>query len=488
MAKRGKKGVGLVLVVCLPLLTLGVAAKLRQPDDPVLALATQGTSPVTGAADPGDIMATSTTSTTFLPTTSTTQARMSTTTINKPVSTTTVTANPQLTIRIAVPDQRPWPPPASDPYSSGPADRPGILWEEQPDGSGLHRLGPVAGPPIYTRDFTAVMTTQQRVRDDGQRSWVETTVFITTTETGHTSSRTIPERIDAPLWLADGEHFAWVGVRRPGEPETNPGDGNDRCAIAVAAISGPVERHYFPCPAHEQIDQIAPAPDGHTFAVVTSNFTGVDPTGHLFLWHLDQATARPAGPPDERVQLPHWSPDGRHLLYVTVPDASHATVNLFDVASAHSRTVHNCERWCTVEWHPDGRTFAVAGKGDGHLDVRIITAATLEQRVLFSSMVTDNRDDITFPEDSDWPVFRSGTGAWSPDGSRLLVRLIRGEGDPGARFPATARQLLAVTVADGHSIPLTDGVGPTWFLRRPRLILTSLLGIRADRLSLERRR
>jgi Tol biopolymer transport system component len=101
---------------------------------------------------------------------------------------------------------------------------------------------------------------------------------------------------------------------------------------------------------------------------------------------------------------PHWSPDGRTLLYADGP-----SLRLVGPAGGRGRLLYRGSgpyELCAAAWSPDGTSVAFARGSDGHLVV--VRVATGSTRVVAPLAVAST--------DAHSPGF-----AWSPDSRRLLV-------------------------------------------------------------------
>lgn len=246
------------------------------------------------------------------------------------------------------------------------------------------RLVGLAGP-VFSPDGKriALIRTDQDVKGDTPH-----TTLLSVDVAGGAPQALTHERegITQPQYSPDGSMVAYLAfdAKRKRQIEVVPAGGGSPRAVSAAARG---------------VQQFAWRPDGRALAYVTADdppaavsehhdffeignddylTRGTDPPAHLWLVGADGSGARrltsgtwSVAPPSAPAPVLSWSPDGKHLTFVRVPDthggdAYLSEIALLDVASGAVRALtdrHKLETFAAVS--PDGRRVAyLASRGD----------------------------------------------------------------------------------------------------------------------------
>jgi len=165
------------------------------------------------------------------------------------------------------------------------------------------------------------------------------------------------------------------------------------------------------------------SPDGTTIAFLRGNRGGDD---GMWLMNTDGDDPRQIMSGD--VHHVFWSPAGDRVYYGTAEE-----IRSLELDSGRVERVHTKKReWGMWSLSPDGETFAFHSRTDGILNVWTVPVG--------SSMATQ----LTFDEEG------MGFPAWSPDGKRLAVELLRGDSHVGV-VAATGGPVTQMTDEPGQS-------------------------------------
>ena len=212
-----------------------------------------------------------------------------------------------------------------------------------------------------------------------------------------------------------------------------------------------------------------------------SNDLGSDQTlSAIWLIDADGTDHRALVESDAQTHTPRWSPDGRHLAYVSSQDGR-SSLNVIEVDTRNNRVLTQLDTGLNnLAWSPDGKTLAWAAfviePGMDAADIGVTGrnsdwagAAEVETRLGYRFDGTGNippgRQHLFTIEVSGGEPVRltrddlgaSGDFAWSADGSAILFSADR-RTDAGNLAPDS--ELHRIALADGHITTLTARTGP----------------------------
>ena len=169
----------------------------------------------------------------------------------------------------------------------------------------------------------------------------------------------------------------------------------------------------------------------------------MDYDGHNIRWMTDSSSL---------VLAPHFSPDGRQLLYTSF-DSGFPQIRAMNVATVESRALTQGDSMAfSPRFSPDGRWVVFSLEQHGNTDIHIMDAATGAQRPLTQSSAID-----TSP-------------SFSPDGQRVVFESDR-SGSP---------QLYVVPVTGGEPTRISFGEGrygaPAWSPKGDMIAFAKQLG------------
>ena len=169
----------------------------------------------------------------------------------------------------------------------------------------------------------------------------------------------------------------------------------------------------------------------------------MDYDGHNIRWMTDSSSL---------VLAPHFSPNGRQLLYTSF-DSGFPQIRAMNVATVESRALTQGDSMAfSPRFSPDGRWVVFSLEQRGNTDIHIMDAATGAQRPLTQSSAID-----TSP-------------SFSPDGQRVVFESDR-SGSP---------QLYVVPVSGGEPTRISFGEGrygaPAWSPKGDMIAFAKQLG------------
>ncbi len=161
-----------------------------------------------------------------------------------------------------------------------------------------------------------------------------------------------------------------------------------------------------------------------------------------------------------------WSPDGRHVAFVTTDAQAQTQIAVADAGGRDLRILtHAHGPLDTPRWSPDGRRLAFlysegAPRQPGPLnplarDTGVLSSTIYEQRL---AVVSAEGGEPTLLGPADLNVYEYD---WSPDGSRFVVSAARGSGDDNWWIA----ELDVIEASDGALRVLSK---PQWQIASPR--------------------
>ncbi|BCX02395.1 MAG: hypothetical protein KatS3mg053_0333 [Candidatus Roseilinea sp.] len=152
-------------------------------------------------------------------------------------------------------------------------------------------------------------------------------------------------------------------------------------------------------------------------------------------------------------QSPHWSPDGRHMLFAAYTDGQDELV-LADASGKPLCTLESVEDSAYFAWSPNGKYVAILDTAPSPQGILVPAALTIYDLIAGTSKVVHDEASMFF---------------WSPDGEKLAVYSIvfdatitplgDGTGKLGAPLAQTrspALRIEIVDVASGAKIKVAD--------------------------------
>jgi Tol biopolymer transport system component len=260
------------------------------------------------------------------------------------------------------------------------------------------------------------------MRPDGSaRRWL---TRATCDDTGRTHAT-------AADWAPDGRRLLIEseGVYLPRQVAVMPPDGSRREHVPL----GLRPNRLAPGVGFPRIEALRPsfAPDGRRFVYTRSveRFSGI--VSDLWVARLDGSGHRRL----RRARSARWSPDGRHIAYVT----NNATLGIATISGERVRLL--ARQVGAVDWSPDGRQLVFTSYSDGDVgvdDVFVVGVDGGEPR------------QLTFT-----PHVAETSVAWAPSGRRFAFTQVRS-------FPSREQEQGSVWTMD------PDGGGLRQIYQQPR--------------------
>lgn len=213
-------------------------------------------------------------------------------------------------------------------------------------------------------------------------------------------------------------------------------------ACRAAEPSTPVTRALEALAAVHQLSEAAISPDGKRLIygdLVTAKRGGADVDASA-LWIVNardgsearRLSACPGSVCDEHSAA--WSPDGRHVVFVTTDPDGQAQIAVATVADGHIAVITRAHGPLdTPRFSPDGRQIAFlysvgAPKAPGPLnplprDAGVMAETYYEQRL---ALIPASGGEVRLLGPADLNIYEYD---WSPDGARFVVSAARGSGD-----------------------------------------------------------
>ncbi len=249
---------------------------------------------------------------------------------------------------------------------------------------------------------------------------------------GLTPLTSAPEVDRFPIWSPDGTRIAFAASRDLSLAlVVMDADGGHRITLAdhlgaIAGVRGAVN--------FGSTIPMSWSPDGRHIAYVTSSEDGP----HLYVTPTDRPGAQRIGPADLYAFSPSWSPDGKQIAFRRVyggaqPDEVWVIRPDGEGLVSLSNSVAVKDVFPGAAWAPDGTRLAFLGEGSSHnSDVYVINADGTGQRNVTNT-----------PEDEQW-------ANWSPDGTRLVFSWF-GDADGTFMIDANGSNRVALSTG-GHGI------------------------------------
>jgi Tol biopolymer transport system component len=287
-----------------------------------------------------------------------------------------------------------------------------------PDGTGMRRVtktGGVAGSPSWSADSQRILfyetdeTGAYLAKGGNSRTELAAVILATGERTQFTASNQVKL---APKWLSGGRIGYAVRGANSGINVWRP----DRRVVTVA--TGVVRNpSWAPDESHLVYERmLRPATTEHLIPTASH-----DPEFELYLTE----------------PFPAFSADGRQLIYSQYANngtsAGDTSLEIMDSDGSHKRTLHYEKGVASYDasWSPAGNTilFSVG---------RYFRAAGLPAAQI-ATVKPDGSDFRTIVDDG----VNNGFPSWSADGKQIIYR--------------HGKQLVIRTLADGKTVPLTDG-------------------------------
>ncbi len=192
----------------------------------------------------------------------------------------------------------------------------------------------------------------------------------------------------------------------------------DARVLRVNLDNGRVTR--LPLPASTYA--LACSPDSQT--LVYAQTPGLGFGSELWIADLNGKNARLLIAEKEYIlALPRWSPDGRQVAYIQMPDTPipfpPGELWLLDISSGERRFLSAADagRGYAPAWSPDGKWIAFVGREEAAPSAGE-TAGNPEGRIYVLETETGARSAVSRPQDA-----RVGAPVWSPDGTFIVFPL-----------------------------------------------------------------